>query len=366
MQRPARVIEAGLSAQQTGEITVAKSLIKWSGMAAIATLLPAALLAASAGVANYSIARTVALGSPDRWDYLTFDPGSRRVYISHGDRLTVVDGRSGEVIGEVTGFPGGTHGIAVSPANAKGYTDDGEAGTIGVFDLQSLKLLRSIPGRPDADGIVLDPKSGHVFVSNGESHDVSVIDPKTDRSLGIIDAGGKVEFLVADGKGKLYINGEQKEEIVRIDTLSNKVDAHWPMTDCRSPHGLAMDTRTHRLFVGCTNSMLVVVSAHDGHEVAHLPIGSGSDAVAFDPGRMRIFSSNGRDGTITVLREIDADHFSPLGDIQTGVTARTMTIDPGTGRLYVAMGDVEAPTSQGGRPKVKSGSLKLLFLDPGP
>ena len=345
---------------------MAKFSIKVSRVVAVAALLPATLLAAGADTPNYATAKIVALGSPDRWDYLTFDAGSHRVYVSHGDRLTVVDARSGEVIGEVTGFPGGTHGIAVSAANGKGYTDDGEAGTIGAFDLKSLKLLRSIPGRPDADGIALDPKSGHVFISNGESNDVSVVDPKTDRNLGNINAGGKIEFLVADGKGKLYVNGEQKEEIVRIDTLSNKVDGHWPMTDCRSPHGLAMDTRTHRLFVGCTNSMLVVVSADDGHEVAHLPIGKGSDAVAFDPVRMRIFSSNGRDGTITVLLEIDADHFSPLGDIKTGTTARTMTIDPGTGRLYVAMGEVETPTPEGGRPKVKGGSLKLLFLDPAP
>ena len=324
------------------------------------------LMAAGVDTPIYTVAKSTVLGSPDRWDLLTFDGTSHRVYVSHGDRLTVVDGRSGEVLGQVTGFPGGTHGIAVSTANGKGYTDDGQAGTVGAFDLKTLKVLRSIPGRPDADAIALDPRSGHVFVSNGESNDVSVIDPKTDRNLGNIDAGGKLELLVADGKGKVYVNGEQKEEIVRIDTLSDKVDAHWPMTDCRSPHGLAMDVRTRRLFVSCTNSMLVVVSADDGHEVAHLPIGLGSDGVAFDPVRMRIFSSNGRDGTITMLREIDADHFASLGDIRTGATARTMTVDPVTGRLYVALGEVDSAAAQGGRPKVKSGSLTLLFLDPVP
>ncbi len=335
-------------------------------LACAAVFASTTLIAAGPDTPAYTLTRTAVLGSPDRWDYLTFDAPSHRVYVSHGDRLTVVDGRSGEVIGQVTGFPGGTHGIAVSTENGKGYTDDGQAGTVGAFDLKTLALLRSIPGRPDADGIALDTKSGHVFVSNGESNDVSVIDPKTDRNLGNIDAGGKLEFLVADGKGKIYVNGEQKEEIVRIDTSSNKVDAHWPMTDCRSPHGLAMDTATRRLFVSCVNSILVVLSADDGHEIAHLPIGLGTDGVAFDPVRKRIFSSNGRDGTITMLREIDADHYVAIGDIKTGATARTMTIDPGTGRLYVAMGEIDTSAPAGGRPKVKGGSLKLLFLDPSP
>jgi YVTN family beta-propeller protein len=339
----------------------------WGRLLACAVVIASTtLIAAGTDTPVYTLSTTTVLGAPDRWDYLTLDAASHRVYVSHGDRLTVVDGRSGEVIGQVTGFPGGTHGIAVSTENGKGYTDDGQAGTVGAFDLKTLSLLRSIPGRPDADGIALDSKSGHVFVSNGESNDVSVIDPKTDRNLGNIDAGGKLEFLVADGRGKVYVNGEQKEEIVRIDTKTNKVDAHWPMTDCRSPHGLAMDTATRRLFVSCVNSMLVVLSADDGHEVAHLPIGLGTDGVAFDPVRKRIFSSNGRDGTITMLREIDADHYAAIGDIKTGATARTMTIDPGTGRLYVAMGEIDATAPAGGRPKVKGGSLKLLFLDPSP
>ncbi|MEP7311282.1 MAG: YncE family protein [Pseudomonadota bacterium] len=321
--------------------------------------------AAGNAAMEYSVTRTVALGAPDRWDYITVDPASQRVYVSHGDRVTVVDANTGALLGQISGFPGGTHGIAIATANGKGYTDDGEAGTVGAFDLNTLKLTRSIPGRPDADGIVLDPASGHVFVSNGESKDVSVVDPSTDRNIGTIQTGGKVEFETADGKGKLYVNGEEKEEIVRIDTRSNQVDAHWPLTNCRSPHGIAMDVTTRRLFIGCTNEVLVVVSADDGREVAHLPIGKGSDAVVFDPIRKRIFSSNGRDGTITVLGETDADHVVPLGDVKTGVTGRTMAINPLSGRLYVAVADVEAGTAGGsGRPKIAAGSLKLLFLDP--
>ena len=337
------------------------------GLALLVALLPTTASAAGTAAPTYSVTRSVALGSPDRWDYITVDTATQRVYVSHGDRVTVVDGSTGALLGQVTGFPGGTHGIAISTANGKGYTDDGEAGTVGAFDLKTLKLTRSIAGRPDADGIVLDPASGHLFVSNGESMDVSVVDPKTDRNIGNIKTGGKVEFETADGKGKLYVNGEEKEEIIRIDTRTNQVDAHWPLTSCRSPHGIAMDVATRRLFVGCTNEMLVVVSADDGREVAHLAIGKGSDAVVFDPVRKRVFSSNGRDGTITILGETDAEHFVSLGEVKTGVTARTMAINPVSGRLYVAVADVESGTAAGtARPKISSGSLKLLFLDPSP
>ncbi len=335
-------------------------------LALAAVLSPETLTAASAGESQYAVVTTVAMGSPERWDYLTYDTDSHRIYLAHGDRLTVVDGRTGKVIGEVLGIPGGTHGIAISGATGKGFTDDGEAGTVVEFDLKTLKLLRSIAGRPDADGIALDSRSGHLFVSNGESNDVSVIDPKTDQNLGNVAGGGKLEFIVADGQGKVFVNGEEKGEIVRIDASANKVDARWPVTGCRSPHGLAISKESHRLFVSCINNTLVVVSSEDGHEVAHLPIGSGSDAVAFDPLRKRIFSSNGRDGTITVLHEVDPDHYQPLGDIKTGATARTMTIDPVSGRLYVAIGEIDASVPTTGRPRIKSGSLKLLFLDPIP
>lgn len=327
------------------------------------TVLPAVPLAAADGDPLYVTAMEVSLGAPDRWDYLTFDTTSQRVYVSHGDRITVVDGRSGALIGDVLGIPGGTHGIAISNASGKGYTDDGRAGAVEVFDLKSLKVLQSVAGRPDADGMVIDPVSGNLFVSNGESNDVSVIDPKNNRIVSSIAAGGKLEFIVADGKGGIFVNGEEKEEIVRLNARDNKVAAHWPLTNCRSPHGLAIDTKTRRLFVSCTNSMLVVVSADDGHEVAHLQIGRGSDGVAFDPVRKRIFSSNGADGTISVVNEVDADHYSTLGNIKTGATARTMTIDPVSGRLYVAMGEVDSTSPAGGRPKVRAGSLKLLFLD---
>jgi len=197
---------------------------------------------------------------------------------------------------------------------------------------------------------------------------VTVIDPKSDAAIATIDAGGKLEFAVADGKGKLYVNGAEKKEIVRIDTRTNRVDARWPIGNCTSPHGLAIDTAAHRLFSSCLNSLMVVVDTDNGSTVASVPIGKGTDAAAFDPKRKLVFSSNGIDGTLSIIQEKNPNTYSPLETFKTAVTARTMTIDPGTGRLYLAAGDVDgqAPPLPNGRPRLIAGSLKLLVFDPAP
>jgi DNA-binding beta-propeller fold protein YncE len=217
----------------------------------------------------------------------------------------------------------------------------------------------------------LDPKTGIFFVVVGDSAVINVIDPKTDRVIATVKGGGGLEFAVADGKGHIYVNGAEKREIVRIDTATDTVDAHWPVPKCQSPHGLAMDILTRRLFVSSVNKVLTVVNADTGAVVATLPIGGGTDGAAFDPTHMLIFSSNGADGTISVIRENSPDSFTPVGDIKTAITGRTMTIDPKTGRLYVAAAaiDPSAPVISGrngrpGRAKPLPGSLKVLFFDP--
>jgi YVTN family beta-propeller protein len=344
--------------------------------------------AQAATTPEYRITKTVALGAPDRWDYVTFDPATKRVYVSHGDRVTVVDGAGGSIIGEVSGFPGGTHGIAVVSHAGRGYTDDGRGGVAGSFDLKTLQVQKRLTAAMDADGIAYDPVSGHVFVVCGDSGVVVVIDPKADAVISTIKVGGALEFAVTGG-GKLYVNGAEKKEVVRIDTGTNQVDARWPIPQCESPHGVAVDTKTGRLFVSCVNNRLVVVDTHSGKSIAELPIGSGSDAVAFDPKRRLIFSSNGRDGTISVIAEQSADQFTSLGSVKTAVTARTMAIDPDSGRIYLVAAELEAPSSAATPPAAPAtppaaaaanpagpppaarrripivpGSVKLWFLDP--
>lgn len=348
-------------------VTVSKILIT---LALAAAALPLTVNGQSAP--GYHITRTVPLGLPDRWDYVVYDPAGHRVYVSHGDHVTVVDGHSGEVIGQVEGFPGGTHGIAIATASGRGYTDDGRAGEAGAFDLQTLKVQPHLKAAPDADAMVFDPASGHVFVINGDPGTVTVIDPKADRVIATVEAGGKLEYAVADGKGKLYVNGEEKKEIVRIDTTTNQVEARWPIANCESPHGLAVDTMNHRVFSSCVNKVLVVVNTDSGATVATMPIGAGSDAAAFDSKRRLVFSSNGRDGTLSVIQEKDPNTFVALGEIKTAITARTMAVDPESGRIYLVAADIDssaapAAGSQPGpprRPALVAGSTKLLFVDP--
>jgi hypothetical protein len=321
---------------------------------------------------EYRVTRTVPLGAPDRWDYVVFDPSSKRVYVAHGDEVTVVDGQKGDVVGHVKGFPGGTHGIAIVSSLGHGYTDDGEAGEAASFDLATFAVGGRVKAASDADAVAFDPVSGHVFVINGDTGTITVIEPKTNKPVATIDGGGKLEFAVPGNNGRLYVNGAGKKEVLSIDTRTNHVDARWPVPECTSPHGLAIDSDTHRLFVSCINNLLVVVDSEAGAVVARVPIGSGTDAAAFDPKRKLIFSSNGRDGTLSIIQEKDAQTFVSLGSIKTVVSARTMSIDPATGRIYLAAAEIDthapAPApAQGGaprRPPLVPGSLKLLFLDP--
>jgi YVTN family beta-propeller protein len=337
----------------------------------IATLLGAVAvaglaIAAAAQAPAYTVTRAVPLGAPDRWDYVVYDAASHRVFVAHGDVVSVVDGRSGAVVGTIEGMPGGTHGIGISTVTGRGYTDDGRAGEAVAFDLKTLKTGEHIKADADADGIAFDPKSGHVFIVNGVPSSLTVIDPKTNTAIATIDGGGKLEYAVADGAGGLYVNGEAKHEIVHIDTGSNTVLHHWPMDGCTSPHGLAIDLVAKRLFSTCTNGVMVVMDATSGRIVATLPIGKGSDAAAFDPKFKRAFSSNGVDGTVTVVQETGPDSFTVTGTVTTAVTGRTMTVDPATGRLFIAAADVDPASPAGGRPRPAPGSLKLLFLDPKP
>jgi YVTN family beta-propeller protein len=319
---------------------------------------------------SYHVAKTVALGAPDRWDYLVYDGPSHRLYVSHGDEVTVLDGREGAILGQVEGMPGGSHGIGIVRAAGKGYTDDGKAGEAVAFDLETFKTGKRIKAENDADGIAFDPSSGHIFVVNGDSKILTVIDPKTDTAIATIDGGGGLEYAVSGNNGKLYVNGAEKKEILRVDTASNTVDAHWPIPDCTSPHGLAIDTRAHRLFVSCVNSVLTVVNAQSGAVVTTLPIGAGTDGAAFDPVRKLVFTSN-FDGTVSVIREVTPDKYQPLDSIKTQITGKNMTIDPVSGRLFVAVADIDpnapvppGPNGRPGRPRPLPGSLKILYLDP--
>jgi YVTN family beta-propeller protein len=316
--------------------------------------------------ARYDIVKTVPIGTPDRWDYVVFDPVQNRVYVAHGPNVTVVDGTTGTLQGTIE-VGGATHGIAAVHALGKGYTDDGHAGEVVVFDLQTLKVLGRVKAEPDADGIVYDEKSGHILVIDGDSGKVTVIDPTTDAVVATIDGGGALEFGVSDEAGKFYVDGEKNNEIVRMDLASNTADAHWSLTGCTKPHGVAIDRPHMRLFASCANKTMVVMNAVNGAVMAALPIGEGTDFAEFDVNRGLAFSSN-RDGTLSIVAERSPGAFETLPPVQTQFGARTMAVGQKTGRIYLVTADFTVndavPVSDHGHFVAKPGSAKLLFLDP--
>lgn len=321
-------------------------------------------IAAPGANAPYAIAKTIPLGAPDRWDYVVFDPGSGRVYVAHGDQVAVVDGRTGAIIGRVEGIAGGTHGIAISKATGQGFTDDGRAGQAVAFDLRTLKVMRRIPADDDADAAVIDKASGHLFVVEGDPAALTVIDPRSDTAIATIKVGEKLEYAAADGDGTVYVAGEEKGDVVKIDARTNAVVAHWPAPACKSPHGLALDKAGRRLFMGCANAVMTVLDADTGRVVADLPIGRGNDAVAWDGMRKRAFSSNGVDGTVSVYQQTSPNAYRLLATLTTKVSGRTMDVDPDTGRLFVAAADTDPNPVAGKRPVTRPGTLSLLMLDP--
>lgn len=338
------------------------------GFCATAALAVAAFgtAPASAAAPLYTITKTVKLGGGVRWDYLHFDAVSDRLYISHGDELTVLNGKTGAVIGEVKGLDG-SHGIAIDHANGLGYADGGKSETTSIFNLKTLKTVQKIPALLDADGMTFDKASNQVFVTGGDADAVRPIDARTNQPGALIPLGGAPEFLVTDGAGELYVNINDKNQIVKIDTHTDKVVARW-LVSCNSPTGLAMDTATHRLFSSCHDGHMAVLNADTGSIVATLPIGLGTDSAAFDPERKLAFSAN-RDGTLSVIREDDANHFTVLPAVKTELGARTMAVDPATGRIFEVTATVSGstpPKQPGWSPNYKfvPHSFRALILDP--
>lgn len=335
--------------------------------ASVAILSPVAATA-HASAPSYKVVATVPLGGPDRWDYVAFDPVLNRIFVAHGAQLSVIDSATATLVGNVGPIDGGTHGTGISIATGTGYTDDGKAGVAVPFDLKTLKIGKPIPTAPDADGIQFDPVSHHIFVINGDSGSITVIDPASNTVIATIAVGAGLEAGVMDGRGHFFVDGAEQHDILRISTKTNAVEAHWPMPTCERPHGIAMDPNSQRLFATCSNKVMVIMNANSGKNLASLPIGAYSDGAAFDPIRKLAFSSNG-EGTLSLVKENNANSFVVLPPIKTVASARTMDIDPKTGRLFLAAADVakiDPPATPGGRPHVTyvPGSLKLIIMAP--
>ena len=335
------------------------------GVAAGALLLAVPLRDAHAAPRPASADKVVArwpLGGAGGWDYLSLDHARRHLFVSHGDRVLVVDVDSGKTIATIAPTPG-VHGIAIAPDLHRGFISDGKRAAVTSFDLDTLKPLATIEGTgANPDAILYDSASHHVLTFNGHSDNASVIDPRKNAVIATIALPGKPEFAVSDGAGHIYVNIEDKSELVQIDAAHDTVLHTWPLAPCQSPSGLALDNAHHRLFSVCENRVMSVTDARDGHHLATVAIGEGPDAVAFDPKLGMIYSSNGRSGTITAVHEDDPDHFRVTATIPTQVSARTLTLDPATHRLYLSAARLGAAKQAGHRPPIVPDSFAVLVV----
>jgi YVTN family beta-propeller protein len=316
------------------------------------------------GPSGYHLLKKIPLGGEGGWDYIAFDSPTRRLFISRGTKVVVLSVDTGTVAGEIPNTDG-VHGIAFAPELGRGFTSNGRAGTVTIFDLKTLQEIGTAKAGTNPDAIVYDPASKRVFTMNGRSNDSTAIDAATGKVLGTIAVTGKPEFAVADGAGHLYVNIEDKSEELQIDTQSLKVTAQWPLAPCEEPSGLAMDVAHRRLFSGCHNQMMTVVNADSGKVIATPAIGDGVDANAFDPGTGYAFASNGQSATLTVVHEDAPDKFSVLENVATQKGARTMGLDPKTHEVYLVTADfgaAPAATAENPhpRPTMVPGSFVVL------
>jgi YVTN family beta-propeller protein len=325
------------------------------------------LLAPSAALAQkpYSVLTRWTVGGEGGWDYLTSDPKAHRLYVTHGPRVEVLDTDSGKVVGSITGLKG-THGVALDDSGKYGYVSDGGANVVVVFDRATLASVASIPAGTNPDGIAFEPVTKTVWAFNGRSSNATVIDTGQQKVVATIPLDGKPEFPVADGKGTVFANIESKNEIVRFDAAARKITATWPLANCESPSGLAIDPARRRLFAVCDGGKMAVVDADSGKTLANPSIGDGPDAARFDSSRKLAFSSNGGSGTLTII-DAGKDNYPVLQNLATQRGARTMTLDSATGRIYLAtatFGERPAPTAENPRPRpaIVPGSFVILVV----
>ena len=321
---------------------------------------------AQSEAAGYRVVKKIPVGGEGFWDYLIVDNEARRLYVSRGTHVMVLDPDAGTVVGDIPNTEG-VHGIALVPEVGRGFTSNGRASTVTIFDLKTLKEIAQVKTTgQNPDAIIYDPASRRVFTLNGRGGNSTAIDAGTGTVAGTIELGGKPEFATADGKGRVYVNLEDKSMVVAVDSQQLKVESRWPLAPCEEPSGMAIDREHRRLFVGCHNQMMAVMDADTGRVLATPAIGQGVDANAFDPETQLAFSSNG-DGTLTVVHEDSPDKFTVVGNVQTQRGARTMALDPKTHNIFLVtaeFGPPPAPTAEHPRPRptIVPGSFVVLVV----
>src|SRR3984893_17659736 len=293
---------------------------------------------------SYRVTHTYQLGGDGSWDYIVPDPPNHRLFIARQNRVMIVDEDSGMLLGEVTGIQG-AHGTALAENTGHGFATSGNDQSVVMFDLKTFKVLGRIPAAEDADAILFDGTSNRVFTLNGDAHSSTVIDARTGTLIKNIPLGGKPEYGVSAGDGKVYANLTDTSEVVEIDAKTATVARRWSTAPCKQPVAMAIDTVHHRLFSGCRSGVMAVSDAQAGKIVATLPIGAGVDGAGFDAASGNAFAANA-DGTLTVIHQDTPDTYHVVENVQTAPAARNMGLDPANHRVFLV--SAKGPATAGG------------------
>ena len=314
----------------------------------------------SPGPSGYRVIKTVPMSGEGGWDYVTVDSDARRIYVSHGTQVVVLDADSYAVVGSIPDTQG-VHGIAIASDLGRGFTSNGRTNNATIFDLKTLKAIGTVKTGTNPDAIVYDPVTKRVFTFNGRSNDATAINAADGTVAGTLALGGKPEFAVSDGKGSMYVNIEDTSELVQFDAQKLTVTHRWPQAPCKEASGLALDLKNRRLFAGCDNKMMAVMDADSGKVIASPAIGEGVDAAAYDPATQLAFASNG-EGTLTVVHQDSPDKYTVVENVPTKKSARTMGLDLKTHNIFLPAADFDAPAAGERRGKMKPGSFVLLVV----
>jgi YVTN family beta-propeller protein len=325
------------------------------------------VFAGTASAQNYKVIRRIPIGAEGGWDYLKVDADAHRLYVARGDHLMIVDEASGKVLGDIPNTKG-IHGAAIAADLNKGFTSNGGAGTVTVFDLKTLKPTGEIKTTGEnPDSIIYDPATKRVFTFNGRSGNSTVIDATTDKVVGTVNLGGKPEEPALDGRGNMFVNLEDKSSIMEFDTKTLAVKGTWSLAPCDGPSALAADTKNHRLFAAC-DKMIAVFNPDTGKVVATPAIAGDPDGNGFDPGTGLVFASV-REGFLTVIHQDSPDKYSIVGNVNTQFGARTMALDPKTHHVFTETADFKAaaaPTPENPHPRPQAIPSTFVIIELGP
>jgi YVTN family beta-propeller protein len=316
-----------------------------------------------AAAPTYKVVNKIKVGGAVRWDYGYLDSANHRLYVAHGTQVEVLDTATDKVVGNIPGT-NGVHGVAIADDLGRGFASDGGDNDVTVFDPKTLKVLSKVKTGQNPDSIIYEPVTHRVFTFNGRSKDSTAIDAKSgDVITASIPVGGKPEFAQVDGKGHIYANVEDKNEIIEVDAKNALVSKRYSIAPCDSPSGLAIDPKG-RLYSVCENKLMIVSDPAAGKVLAQLPIGGGTDGVAFDDGYA--FSANGQDGTITMVGETSPGKFEVLANIPTTRGARTIAADQRAHKLYLPAAEFGPPTEgkdgKKGRPQPIPDSFQVVVV----